>query len=750
MKLPSQWIPSLIRLFLVSFLWFGNSVIGEESPQPSRIKDFGLKPYLHVSKQLPHREDQPWKLVCTLPYNAQFQPGLKATGPAGRTISFNSSNPLVQYLTPTETTTTEQGSRLYEAKNWVSGEGAIYTIPAGVTVETVQYRETGYDTRLLGEFECSEPDFNILWKKAARTCYLCMRDHFYDCPDRERVGFWGDGTPELNQCFYLFDRNSHQLCKELVLRKLEPKFYPGQHLEFLGEYGLWFYYLHTGDLDSIREVYAQTREFLLTTYVSGNHRTWYDWGKENKDTAVIEACFLYIDLKTLVKVAKITGHDVDIPEIEDRIRQIESTFNARFWRGRYYQSDQVQEPDDRANAMAVNAGLADRSKWPSIFENVLTQKEYSSCFFDRWIFEALCTMRKEEFALRRMQRRYQTMIPCSFTTLWEHYDRWWASQVDAFDEGSSLNHGWNPPALLLSQTISGISPETPGWRRFHVLPKEAFLTSIHCVVPTVAGMVTVDLHKDSSEYRLDVSVPKGTTAIIGLPKHSFSSLKRIQVNKNTVWDGSFRTGEQGIGWAGEDESYVKFSVPEGTWKLVGEGRLTVEPTTSSPIKETDEAALDKSRWKASASVQDGTFPFSGDNIPIDVSAANAVDGDHWNGWRDMTRLQYPGQWFQVDLGQVETFDSLVLDNTWALWDSPTEYTVMVSNDGVHWSQPVAHGKGALGITRATFPTQTARHVRVTQTGKSDKYHWSIYELDLYRTLSEGRSMPRTAHPGAGN
>jgi len=41
-------------------------------------------------------------------------------------------------------------------------------------------------------------DYNILWKKAARTAYVCMREWFFDCPDRERVGFWGDGTPKLN------------------------------------------------------------------------------------------------------------------------------------------------------------------------------------------------------------------------------------------------------------------------------------------------------------------------------------------------------------------------------------------------------------------------------------------------------------------------------------------------------------------------------------------------------------------------
>ena len=110
------------------------------------------------------------------------------------------------------------------------------------------------------------------------------------------------------------------------------------------------------------------------------------------------------------------------------------------------------------------------------------------------------------------------MIPCSFTTLWEHYDRWWASDIDAFDAGSSLNHGWNPPALLLSQTIAGISPETPGWSTYHVLPKEAFLNSIKCAVPSVKGNVTVALHKSASEYSLELTSPADARAIVGIPE----------------------------------------------------------------------------------------------------------------------------------------------------------------------------------------------------------------------------------------
>jgi len=75
----------------------------------------------------------------------------------------------------------------------------------------------------------------------------------------------------------------------------------------------------------------------------------------------------------------------------------------------------------------------------------------------------------------------------------------------------------------------------------------------------------------------------------------------------------------------------------------------------------------------------------------------------------------------------------VLDNTWALWDSPEKYAVSVSNDGVAWSEPVASGAGQLGITTISFPPQSSRYFRITQTGTNPKYHWSIYELDVFLT-----------------
>jgi hypothetical protein len=324
------------------------------------------------------------------------------------------------------------------------------------------------------------------------------------------------------------------------------------------------------------------------------------------------------------------------------------------------------------------------------------------------------------------------MIPASTTTLWEHYDRWWASRINAFDAASSLNHGWNPPAILLSQTIAGISPEAPGWSTYHVLPKEAFLTSLKCVVPSVKGNVTVALRKNATQYSLTLTSPPDTTAIVGIPKGSFSKLNSIHANGVAIWSGTYAGGVKGVSWNGEDANYVKFNVTPGTWTFLGVGSIPLPSPKQRPAPPPEDVLLDNRSWTASASVPDSVFPFSGRKLPVDVSAANAVDGDHWTGWRDMTKTQYPGQWFQVDMKQGQSFHRIVLDNTWALWDSPSGYSVTVSNDGVHWSQPIASGSGTPGITNITFPEQSARYLRITQTGTSDTYHWSIYELDVYR------------------
>jgi hypothetical protein len=324
------------------------------------------------------------------------------------------------------------------------------------------------------------------------------------------------------------------------------------------------------------------------------------------------------------------------------------------------------------------------------------------------------------------------MIPAPITTLWEHYDRWWASYIDAFDQGSSLNHGWNPPALILSKTITGVAPTSPGWTEFQVLPQEAFLKSIKMSVPTVKGKVSVDIKKSATEYALRVTVPAGTSAVLGIPKGSFARLDSVSVQGKQTWKSKVISEVSGATFVDDTGGYVKFKVQPGTWTLVGRGSVILDSPKAMPIPPRKEIQLEKRGWKASASVPDGIFNFNDDKI--DISAVNALDYDHWTGWRDLSKTQYPGQWFQVDMLKTQSFDKIVLDNTWALWDSPQGYEVRVSEDGVRWSNVIASGRGELGITNISFAMQNARWIRVTQTGASPTYHWSIYEMGVFRGI----------------
>ena len=703
----------------------------QKGPALQIIKDYGLKHYVHLNRSLPRKENHTWKLVCEMPHNCQFQPWIKVVANTGSRIKFNSSNPVVQFLVPTETCSTQAGDHAYLASKWISGRGAIYTIPPGVTVQSVQYLETGFNTRIVGAFNCDYSDYNTLWRRAARTAYICMRRHYFDCPDRERTEFWGDGTIDLENSFYIFDSRAHFLAKHLVLKPLAPKFYPGQILEFLGRYGLWFYFMQTGDLSTLDKVYNATKKFLLHTYKFGNPHTWYDWGSSHIDTAVIEQCFEYIDLKSLRKIAIVTHHMQDLPRIDTQLKRIKYSFNATYWKSGFYQSKDVTAPDDRANAIAVDSGLASPAKYNAIYNNVLKRTTNASCFFDRWVFEALCKMNRPDKALHRMAHRYRHEIKSSFSTLWEHYDRWWGAWFNAFDENSTLNHGWNPPAILLSRYIAGVQPVTPGWKTFDVLPQEAFLNTIKVTVPTNLGLIDVHIHKTRTQYKISINAPSGTKAIVGIPLRSFSRLDSVDLDNQLIWNQK-SIPNKNVDCLGKINGYLSFLVKAGKHIFLAHGTLPIKAVPSPRPTYSQTIVLKRRNWTATSSVKDGSYDLRTTRISVDASADNALDGDHWTGWRDMTAKQHPGQWFQVDMKHQQTFNEIDLHNTWAMYDSPKKYEIMVSNDGRNWKGPVTTGSGHLGITHIHFHMQKARFIRIIQVGSSSKYHWSIYELNVLR------------------
>ncbi|MEV6012839.1 glycoside hydrolase family 3 C-terminal domain-containing protein [Streptomyces sp. NPDC051976] len=133
---------------------------------------------------------------------------------------------------------------------------------------------------------------------------------------------------------------------------------------------------------------------------------------------------------------------------------------------------------------------------------------------------------------------------------------------------------------------------------------------------------------------------------------------------------------------------------------------------------TGHGVLPRTGWTASASATGGG----------DV-AARMLDGDPATRWSTGTPMAN-GQTVTVDMGAAHTIDQITMDSAGSASDYARGYQVSLSSNGTSWSAPVATGSGAAALITASFPAQSARYIRVTQTGSSS-YWWSIAEFNAY-------------------
>ena len=111
------------------------------------------------------------------------------------------------------------------------------------------------------------------------------------------------------------------------------------------------------------------------------------------------------------------------------------------------------------------------------------------------------------------------------------------------------------------------------------------------------------------------------------------------------------------------------------------------------------------------------------------AALSAIEGNSRTRW-STGHAQTAGQWFTLDLGATQSFSTITLNAGSSTNDYPRGYEVFVSNDGRSWGNPVATGIGKAALVLINFATQSARYVRVVQTGSSPSWWWSIADLNV--------------------
>jgi hypothetical protein len=561
-------------------------------------KDSGIKNYVSLRTSSSSTTDT---LIGSLPYNAQITPYLKVEASAGQKITICTDNYLFynggeanlrgEYIT-------KKGVQAYENLGWLNGQKVYYIIPKGIKVLQLGYRETGYDAEFGGNFTSSDLFLNTLWKKAQRTLYITMRDSYMDCPDRERAQWTGDAANESGEAFYALSTSSSLLTRkwlhELIgWQKADGSIFapvpsgswalelPDQSAASIGYYGLWNYYLNTGDKQTLIDLYDGAKRYI-DRWKLNNKGTiilpmmvWGDWG-DNRDLLVLHNSWYYLAIKGLQKMAVELGKTDDANKYAGIMASFKISYNQQFWNGTAYRDPAYkQQTDDRAQALAIVSGLADKDKYAAILK-VLQKEEHASPYMEKYVFEAMFIMGYEKEALERFKKRFNRMVNNNqFTTLFEG----WGIGKEGFG-GGTVDHAWSGGGLtVLSQYLCGIAPVEPGYKIFHVLPQPGNVQYASAEVASASGKIKTSFDNNPREFILTASVPTGTHAIIGLPGKHY---QQITLNGTIIWaNGKYISNKIAAQYPDSAANRFEYKIAKGYWILAG--KLNTQTTSVDTI-----------------------------------------------------------------------------------------------------------------------------------------------------------------------
>ncbi|WP_069989288.1 alpha-L-rhamnosidase C-terminal domain-containing protein [Massilioclostridium coli] len=541
------------------------------------------------------------KYEARLPYNAQMVPYiiLDEGTEAGKQIkiysdTYDQSKERITYIT-------KAGTQEYEAKNWINGDYLYIELPDGVTIKEFGFRETGYNvpsgetTDFVGYFDssveendpsvteftgghtwtenqvCTENNFyDELWKKAARTLYVTIRDTYMDCPDRERGQYIGDAINEIEEAFYSLGPSVNSLSEKAIRNICDFQFEheyngrtyyvmsnvrPGVHeqeidIQSLGTaHAAWTYYQYTGDQDVLVDCYQALYNYLTNydmesqgnyigtvkprdpnTMIYNRLTGWSDWG-DNQDSRIATTMWWYISASSVRKMADLEGVPATEEQklwMDERLVSIEQNFE-KFWNEElqayatnwnttdWYNPKELENSthlvDERVNALAIVFGLVPENRYNAIrnlFMGTETTPAYenASIYMEKYVIQALYLMGYDTDAMNRMEKRMIEMVNVSTdSTLWEKWDR----------AGGTKNHGWSGGSMIaMSRYAAGVEPTGAGYSTWHVVPQMGNFESINTRVPSEIGNIDVTIHKTANGLNMTVVSP-GNNAEIWVP-----------------------------------------------------------------------------------------------------------------------------------------------------------------------------------------------------------------------------------------
>ena len=347
------------------------------------------------------------------------------------------------------------------------------------------YAENAVKIEYVGVLPCAYPIKKLertfggglrdeIYNTAVRTLYLCMHEHYEDCPWREQALYAMDSRNQMLCGYYAFGEYAFPRANLYLMSKDNRKdgllsicvpsslnlTIPSFSLHYF--IAIYEYTVYSGDttlaaeimpkLISLINIFIERMENGLEPNFKGaGYWNFYEWssgldgcGNMGEGCDAVLNCLLSIALDRMDKLCRILNIASDYKEKAERLnRKIHTAF---YDEEKKLFSDRCSKKQysELANSLAVLCGAADKAEAANIAEaltdgaTTLTKTSLSMMCFK---YDALLETDREKYkkyVLNDIDEKYKYMLDNGATSFWE-------TEIGEKDFGNagSLCHGWS-------------------------------------------------------------------------------------------------------------------------------------------------------------------------------------------------------------------------------------------------------------------------------------------------------------------
>jgi alpha-L-rhamnosidase len=459
-----------------------------------------------------------------------------------------------------------------------------------VKLNSVMATDLRYPYAESGRFESNDAFLNELWKRASLTMLMNAEDGYMDCALREKAEWMGDAAvveyPVSRVLFGYADdkkiiRSDAGLMKNMIRHISQSQtdsgtfkaHHPSDRWDIHGyieDYScLW--------VQSLRQVYENTgdKQFVIEMWKPLKKQMQWFMNNQSSTGLLLAREFVIFDnpvayvrcqgatlnafyYKALVDAAYLANiasdHEAN-KMYSVKAEELYKSFNKYLWvtEKQTYSSGISKGkqmlptahaallalymgivPEDRKNNVEsfLLKNFGNTGKTPPIknkntlldsaFNIHASAKGINMPYTSYWLLDVLYNAGYDSLALNFIRSKWSEMLKVPLT----------GTLSEGFNNGDLCHNFGAVPAYFLSTKVLGVSALLPlKNKQIEIKPQLSNLTHAEGAVVTELGVIDVSWDKSESNLKFKITIPKGITAKVILPKHSNTSIVTINNKK---------------------------------------------------------------------------------------------------------------------------------------------------------------------------------------------------------------------------